>query len=229
MVNVNDKDYSPLLPYGFGLQYGDKNVLTDDLNETIELTQDALTTETFYSGKMHKPWLMWLFSDDNKMQPNANTHQLKALSYRTVDMTVQEDAVQLTLNGQGNAGLSIISKSNFREDLLSAIESKSALRFKVNVLDKPTKETFINTRCQKAESPDDNCGASIEITNELSALVGAGWSELSIDLACFKREGMNFGNLVVPFELASQGSLKVQLADVTYEPNYADKASISCQ
>ena len=105
------------------------------------------------------------------MQPNANTHSIGALAYRTVDKDVQEDARQITLAGGQRAGLAIISKSNFREDLRSALEHKSALRFMVNVTEKPQGQVILATRCQKAESPDDNCGSEIDITEQIITLL----------------------------------------------------------
>ena len=78
----------------------------------------------------------------NYLNPNANTHQLGSLAYRTVDKKVQEDARQITLNGNEQAGLSIISKSNFREDLRSALENKSAMHFEVSVMSQPQGNSY---------------------------------------------------------------------------------------
>ncbi len=228
-INKGDEIYQPLLAYGFGLSYQDKNVLADDLNEKTTSVNSQPVKEVFFDGAMHKPWLMWLFSEDTQIQPTANTHKVGALSYRTVDMNVQEDARQLTLDGTANAGLRIVSKSNFREDLLSAIESNSALLFKLNVISAPTKPVFITTQCQEAESPDDNCGAQVDITEKLSDRANHGWSEFSVDLMCFKNEGMKFGDLVVPFEISSAGAMTIEVADISYLPQTGKAATISCQ
>ena len=227
-VNRGDNNETPLLPYGFGLTYQDSNVLSDNLNEETATPSASLVKEVFFDGAMHKPWLMWLFSGETQIQPTANTHEFGALAFRTVDMKVQEDARQLTLDGKDNAGLRIVSKSNFREDLLSAIESNSALRFMVNVINAPSKNVLLKTQCQEAESPDDNCGAQIDITEQLSARANHGWSEFSVGLSCFKDKGMQFGDLVVPFEISTEGTITIQIADIGYEPNIADTATISC-
>lgn len=232
-VNKGDTDYNPLLPYGFGLTYSDQNVLPDTLNETVSLPDNVITKEVFFDGKIHKPWLMWLFSEDQLLQPSANTHKLPGLSYRTVDKVVQEDAVQLSLSSSNLPekfkGIRLVSKSNFREDLLSATEAKSALHFSINVLNIPSSKVLLRTKCQLAETEHDNCGASIDITKQLQNSAGKGWHDISVDLACFSQQGMRFGSLVSPFELATAGDLTIQLTDISYLPNSAKAATISCQ
>ena len=228
LLNKGDDDYKPLLPYGFGLRYGEENTLGDDLNAELTLDANAQLKEVFFDGKMHKPWLMWLVSGDERLQPNANTHTLNSLSYRTVDRLVQEDSIQLSFTGQERAGIRLVSKSNFREDLRSAIESNAKLTFMVNVLEKPTAPITVSMACQKAESPDDNCGASVDVTEDLSGRLHHGWSQVSIDLACFAKQGMSFGDMIAPFELMTDGKAIIQLSNIMYEPQLKDDANISC-
>ncbi|GLX81134.1 glycoside hydrolase family 3 protein [Thalassotalea eurytherma] len=229
VVNKGDEDYQPLLPYGFGLRYGDENVLADDLDATLVVDETAMQKKVFFDGQMHKPWLMWLYSGDEQLEPNANTHTIGSLSYRTVDRLVQEDSIQLTFAGKEKAGIRLVSKSNFREDLRSAIEANSKLTFMVNVLEKPTANVEITLACQKAESPDDNCGASLDITDEINHRLHHGWSSISIDLACFAEKGMSFGDAVVPFSLSTSGQAVIQIGGVVYEPQPKEEANLTCQ
>ena len=229
VVNKGDEDYQPLLPYGFGLRYGDENVLADDLDATLVVDETAMQKKVFFDGQMHKPWLMWLYSGDEQLEPNANTHTIGSLSYRTVDRLVQEDSIQLTFAGKEKAGIRLVSKSNFREDLRSAIEANAKLTFMVNVLEKPTANVEIALACQKAESPDDNCGASLDITDEINHRLHHGWSSISIDLACFADKGMSFGDAVVPFSLSTSGQAVIQIGGVVYEPQPKEEANVTCQ
>ncbi|REL28903.1 glycoside hydrolase family 3 protein [Thalassotalea euphylliae] len=231
-VNKGDADYAPLLPYGYGLNYqSDKasHRLANLLDETVLASVDDAQEEVFFDGKMHKPWVMWLKSGEELLEPNANTHQLSGLAYRTVDKKVQEDARQITLNGSEQAGLSIISQSNFREDLRSALENKSAMHFEVSVMSQPQASVMVGTRCQTEESADDNCGAALDVSKELSQIVHHGWSAISIDLQCFADKGTSFDDLTVPFEIYSDSVLTLQLGEISYQPNMADSATISCQ
>lgn len=70
VINKGDKDYQPLLPFGFGLRYGDNNVLEDNLSERVIIDESQIGTRSLFTGgKMHKPWLMWLFSENEKFKP----------------------------------------------------------------------------------------------------------------------------------------------------------------
>lgn len=226
VINRFDKNYSPLLPYGFGLEYGDENVLNDTLNEIVTHDLSKVATREIFNGSMQKPWLLWLFSGDEKIEVNSNSHKIGALAYRTVDKVVQEDARQIILNGAERAGIRIVSKSNFREDLRSDLEVKSALQFQVKVSDKPSSTVLLAMTC---EGENGNCGSAIDITKQLNALPINQWQTISIDMACYSKTGMSMGDLVVPFELSSAGTLTLSVADIKFEPNGAAKATINCQ
>lgn len=229
VINRFDKNYDPLLPYGFGLQYGDKNLLADDLNEVAKRDLSKVTTRQLFNGEMQKPWLLWLFSDKQEVEVNSSAQTLGALAYRTVDKVVQEDARQITLDGTARAGIRIASKSSFREDLRSDLEVKSALQFQVNVIEKPTGKVELAMNCEGEGDSQNSCGSSIDITSQLNALPLNEWQTLSIDMACYANTGTIMSNLVVPFELSSKGKLKLSVADIKFEPNTAAQATISCQ
>lgn len=229
VINRFDENYDPLLPYGFGLTYGDENVLSDALNETVERDLSKVTTRTLFNGSMQKPWLLWLFSGDKEMEVNSNTHSIGSLAYRTVDKVVQEDARQITLDGSERAGLRIASKSHFREDLRSDLEVKSALHFQIKLSEKPAAKVSLAMSCASEGDTQGSCGSSIDITSQLNALPLNEWQSISIDMACYANTGIRMADLVVPFELSSKGKLKLSLAEVKFEPNTAAQATISCQ
>ena len=189
-VNLNDEKYSPLLPYGFGLTYGDKNILSDNLDETIMTDDEETLTREFFTGSMKKPWLLWLFSDDELIEVNSNTHTLRALKYRTVDKNLQEDAFNIKLDGSTNSGVRIVSKSNFREDLRSNLESESALQFDVRLSSKASEQVMLSMYCES----EGECGYSQNITEALNQLPLEEWRTVSVDLSCFNKNGMSFGD-----------------------------------
>lgn len=228
-VNRHDEQYAPLLPYGFGLTYNDKNVLGDDLNETLSFDISQVQTRTFFDGTMHKPWLMNLFSGQERVSVNASTHQLGTLSYRTIDRNVQEDSVLLTSTGSQNSGLSIVSKSHFREDLSNDLTAKSALQFLVNVQQLEDAQANIFMNCEGTGDVPGSCHSNINITNMLAQLPKNEWQLVSIDLQCFADVGINFTQIVMPFEMNLTGNAKVGLADIQYVPSLANDATLSCQ
>lgn len=226
LLNKNDKEYSPLLPYGFGLQYGDKNVLADDLNEVVDRAVSVISSKKIYTGAMHKPWLLWLVSDkETKLEVNSNTHEIPGLKYRTIDRLVQEDAMQITLNGTHDAGVLIASKSSFREDFRTELEQKSTLQFMVNMNNKASQSILLKMSCEG----EGKCEGTLDITEELNSLPMNTWETLSIDLACFSQAGMKMGDLVVPFSLISKGKVDLGLSEISIKPFTAKNAIISCQ
>ena len=73
-VNKGDLTYAPLLPYGYGLNYQSaeaSHLLTSLLDETVMASADDAQKEVFFDGKMHKPWLMWLMSGDELLEPEC--------------------------------------------------------------------------------------------------------------------------------------------------------------
>ena len=226
LLNKSDKAYSPLLPYGFGLQYGDKNVLADNLNEVVNRETSVISSKKIYTGAMHKPWLLWLVSDnETKLEVNANTHTIPGLKYRTIDRLVQEDAMKITLDGTHDAGVLIASKSSFREDFRTELEQESALQFMVNMNNKASDAILLKMSCEG----EGQCEGVLDITEELNRLPLNTWETLSIDLACFSQAGMKMGDLVVPFSLLSKGKVELGLSEVSIEPFTAKNATISCQ
>lgn len=224
-VNRHDAIYDPLLPYGFGLKYGEKNVLADHLNETFEWNTSETITREIYTGTMQKPWLLWLLSGKKQVEVNANSHTLEGLKYRTIDRIVQEDAMQIELDGIQNSGIMIASKSSFREDFRPDLAQGSALKFMVKTTNEITQALTLSMECEG----ENNCGAALDIKKVLNQLTPNKWETVSIDLACFSKAGMKMGDLVVPFKLMPQGKVSLGLANIRIEPVKTNALTISCR
>lgn len=223
-INKGDKNYSPLLPYGYGLSYADENILSDNLDETHINVDENQRVRNIFTGTLAKPWLMWLYSGEKQIEVSSNVHQLSALSYKTTDKSIQEDAIKLSLNGRDKAGVRIMSKGSFKEDLRAVVESESALQFSLKLDNKPSSDVILSMYCDGGQK----CGHSQNITHLLAELKQLQWHTVSIDLSCFKHSGMNFGKATVPFELSSFGRLDISLADIALVPIKKNKPSISC-
>jgi beta-glucosidase len=169
-------------------------------------------------------WLLWLFSDNKEIAVSSNTHFLEGIKYRTVDKKIQEDAFKITLDGDVNSGVKIVSKSNFREDLRANLESESALQFSVKLTVKPSDQVMLSTYCDG----ESECGYSQNITEVLNKLPLDEWRTVSVELSCFNNNGMSFGDTIIPFELSSVGKLEISLADIILVPHQKGKAAISC-
>lgn len=229
VVNRGDKDYQPLLPYGFGLQYDDENVLADDLNETVEIDANSAKVRQFYNGSVVKPWGMTLVSNGEVIAVNSNTHKVGGLSYRTIDREVQEDSMLLTMDGSSLSGMRLASKSYFREDLSSALLHNSSLSMLVRVDKAPTDAVSIAMNCEGTGDEPGSCQEEIDITDTLKGLPAGQWQAISIDLKCFADKGIKFGQVVMPFDLRTKGELQLGLAQIEYVPQQAANATLSCQ
>lgn len=214
IVNYQDENYDPLLPYGFGLSYADPNLLADNLPEQIQAQASLASGVDLLVRSINKPWQGHLFSSAKNQMINANTHTLGGISYRTTDREVQEDAIQLLFDGSRSSGFRLASESYFREDISPSIPTDSALRFKVQVDAAPDKPVWVAMSCEGEADANGSCTAKVDIAKQLQAMPLAKWQSLSIDLNCFTTQGMDFTKTVVPFELSTAGILEVTLSEI---------------
>ena len=224
-INRFDDNYQPLLPYGFGLKYGDDNVLEDDLNEKSILIKQTLSALNIFDRAEQKPWQMQLKSGELTETINNSVQTLNALTIKAVDKVVQEDARLLTFDGSSLASLSFVS--NFPEDMRAYLETHSALSFNVQVTQKATEPVILSMLCESIGG--QNCGGKVDISSLLADVEVNEWHLLSIDLACFKEAGVKFNQLVTPFMLSTSGQLALSFSDISLQPNTANTATLSCQ
>jgi len=224
VVNRNDVSYSPLLPYGFGLTYGDKNVLSDNLNESTTITQKSPLNREIYTGSMKKPWLLRLFSGKEDIEVSSNTHQFSTINYRTVDKKIQEDAFKITLEAGVRSGMKMVSESNYSQDLRLDLAAESALTFDVKLSKSPSDNVLLSMYCANT----DECVGSIKMTDVLNTLPLDEWHTISVDLTCFSKSGVNLADVTTVFELSSVGQLEVSLTNITLIPYQRGKSSINC-
>ena len=229
IVNKGDETYEPLLPYGFGLTFDAENVLSDSLNTEIKVSTDNNETMEVLNGAVQSPWVLWLYSGDESLTVSASTHTVGALTYRTVDKVVQEDARKVTFDGSEFAAMRFASKSFFREDLSAQLLTQGALSFNVSRHSDITQPVTVGMNCEGEGDAPGSCSTQLDISEQLKAMPVDTWTNVSIDLQCFVDEGIDFTGLVVPFELGSAGKASLSVADIQFTPGAAESASISCQ
>ena len=229
IVNKGDETYEPLLPYGFGLTFDAENVLSDSLNTEIKVSTDNNEAMEVLNGAVQSPWVLWLYSGDESLTVSASTHTVGALTYRTVDKVVQEDARKVTFDGSEFAAMRFASKSFFREDLSAQLLTQGALSFNVSRHSDITQPVTVGMNCEGEGDAPGSCSTQLDISEQLKAMPVDTWTNVSIDLQCFVDEGIDFTGLVVPFELGSAGKASLSVADIQFKPGAAESASISCQ
>ncbi|QDP00460.1 glycoside hydrolase family 3 protein [Thalassotalea sp. PS06] len=221
-VNRNDENYDPLLPYGFGLKYGDNNVLADDLDETVAKFADADQPLVLFEHAAKAPWALTLVSGNNTSGVNSSIVELDSIKLQTMDKDVQEDARTITFAGKETAAVAL--RSNFVEDLRNYTENDSALTLLVRKDQEFSDSVFLEMRCDESD-----CNKQVDITSAIKGFTIHEWQELTVDLQCFSQQGLNFARVTVPFGIATQGSGVVSFAKIRMVPNQGETAKITCR
>ena len=219
-VNKGDEDYSPLLPYGFGLTYGDKNILADNLDENSQLDNSSLTSMDILVGAPVAPWRLLLKSGDELLDVSSSTHEFGAIKYRTEDKVVQEDARQFNFDGSEKASAEIVT--SFAEDTITYVEANGVISFDIKLNQALGNELSL-AMCS------GECGESINLAKVVDSSLLSKWQSVSIDLKCFADKGVNFASLTSPFSLHSSGKASVSVSDIKFVPNKADEATLKCK
>jgi len=222
VVNRFDEDYAPLLPYGFGLQYGDDNTLLDDLNVVVEKSANADQSLVLFEHAVKAPWSLNVISGEQAIGVSSSVVELPGVTLSTMDKDVQEDARTLTFTGKESA--SVRFQSTFVEDLRQYIENDSALTVLVRKDQEFSESVILEMDCDEAD-----CQKSVDISAVMKGFTIHEWQELSVDLNCFVKQGVNFGRVTVPFGITTTGQGVVSFATMKLQPNKAKSATINCQ
>ncbi|MFT6690435.1 MAG: beta-glucosidase [Colwellia sp.] len=224
-VNRFDENYQPLLPYGFGLTYQQQDnkkmtILSDQLSEVSKIASNELATFKIFELAVKQPWSVALQSGEQSSPVISNTQSLGAITLKTMDKVVQEDARTITFDGSELASVNIFS--NFPEDLRAYTEADSVLSFSVRLETTPVAPINLAMSCEGA------CKGSLDITSLLINQSLNEWHNVTIDLACFKKAGTDFSKIMSPFNLSTQGKVSLSFADISLTPQGIDKATMSC-
>ncbi|TKB47551.1 glycoside hydrolase family 3 protein [Thalassotalea mangrovi] len=221
-VNRNDEDYAPLLPYGFGLQYGDDNVLADDLDETVTKSADADQPLVLFEHAAKAPWALTMMSGTEVSLVNSSVVELGSIKLQTMDKDVQEDARTITFAGNDKAMVAL--RGNFVEDLRRYSENQSAITLLVRKDQEFSDKVYLEMHCD-----EEGCQTRVDITEKMAGFTIDEWQVLSVDLKCFTDQGLNIARTTLPFGISTSGSGIVSFADIKLAPNKASTALISCQ
>jgi len=220
-VNRFDADYQPLLPYGFGLKYGQPNTLSDQLSEELHTADNILKKLEIYQGSVQKTWGGFISADDTPLAITSSVEKISAISFQTIDKLVQEDAFALTFSGKKAAIFSLTS--NFPEDLRGYFETNSSLTFSYRVDHKPSHQTLLSMQCE------ENCSGSLDMSSMLKSAPIGKWQEHSIDLKCFINAGVDIAKVTSPFSIETSGTLQLSLAAIAITPNANKEAIQNCK
>lgn len=218
-VNVNDEDYQPLFAYGYGLKYGEKSQVSDTLSEDNFASDAKLETLALFERAVKAPWKLIIGTETSMETVSSSIQKNDALTLRTFDKAVQEDARLVNFNGTGMGFVGLIS--NFPRDLRAYSNSNAALSVLIKTTNKVEKPVMLGVAC------DRDCRADVDIAGALNESVGT-WQTISVDLKCFANQQVEFGNINTPFYIATEGKAEINFSDLLIVPNAANDATITC-
>ena len=216
--NRNDEAYSPLLPYGFGLTYGDSNVLKDDLVEQTQQTEQ-LDDLVLFERAIKAPWSLVLKSGEQQKTVASSRESLGAVSIQTFDKEVQEDARAIRFNSQALAEVNLAAA--FPSDLRSYVENNGRLQMQIKVDKGATSPLWIAMGC------GESCQGKFDITDNLEQ--SGQWQTLNINLSCFAEQGVDLAQVFTPWQLSTQGDWHVSIAKLAITANAAEQSSVTCK
>ncbi len=214
-ANIGDSDYQPLLPYGFGLRYGQGSTLDNTLPEQVEASQD-LQDLLLFELALKAPYQLQLHSAGNSSVMDSSVAQLGHIAVRTFDKTVQEDARRLSFTGAAKVSIS----SAFPADLRTYQETGSSLNITLQRTGAVPDQVLLGMDCAGA------CAAELNIAPQLQQLADGQWHTLSVDLACFG--GVDFAQVFTPLSIAATAPLVLSFSDVRLVPSGAAQATVRC-
>lgn len=216
-ANRFDAQYQPLLPYGFGLRYGEQGPLNTILTEQVA-ANTSLQPLIIFDRAVKAPYQLVLHSGGSSKVMDSSVAQLGQVSVRTFDKDVQEDARRLQFTGAGAVSIG----SAFPADLRAYQEAGAALEVMLKRDSELTTDVWLGMDCAAA------CQANLKVSALLAQLPLASWQSVSIDLACFARQGADFSQIFTPFSLQSHGPMQLSFAGIRLVPAQGASASVTC-
>lgn len=223
-INRFDDHYQPLLPYGFGLNYGDENVLADNLPINNTADNLGLQTITLFESSVKMPWKVVIADTDSSSVMTSSIIENKALYLRTIDRDVQEDARRARFNGTQSGQVAFTSVHVV--DLTPYKKVNSTLELTVRL---PKEQGFSEQEpVYLSMGCGEQCQGKVNISKTLSVLKVNQWHTLIVDLKCFEKKGADLRKITSPFTLSTKAKVNIDFTDVFIKPNSTDSVNVSC-
>ncbi len=204
----------PLLPYGFGLTYGAPEQLSASLPEQQAGQDNAQSALPLFERAAKAPWQFVLQSADQTATVTSNVQTLGAVSFKSIDRKVQEDARALTFNGTATGA--VMLQSNFPRDL-RAYASQAVLQLDIKLLQGQASAVQLGFGCE-----GEGCRQLLSLASFLpdtANVTSAQWQTVQIPLQCFDK--VNFAKIQQSLIIQSAQAVSLQLADVRLQPQAA--------
>ncbi|TNE63996.1 MAG: glycoside hydrolase family 3 protein [Alphaproteobacteria bacterium] len=203
-------NYDPLFAFGYGLSYAGGEEGPGMLPEDVEGVQHGMADRlALYAGRPLAPWRVYIGDGDTPQIMSGPYAKLPddGMTIRTADMKVQEDALLVDWTG-AKPGFVEISGGTDPLDLSAYRQAGGVLSFEMKLDSLPTGSVGVAMTC------GEGCGATVDLTDHIRALVGQGWQHVALKLSCFGTP-LEMKAVDVPFRLTSEGAASISVADIT--------------
>jgi len=187
-------------------------------------TQKPETSDVMiFDGSNVAPWRMYLGSNSNWMVPvegpETTAYKSKVVSVRRADHMKKDDAVQAEWVG----GLGQVYFQEIQPwDLTNMAAQGGALSMVIRIDEAPKKTVDLKMDCGYP------CAGTLNMTKLFKAVPKDQWFRVSFKISCFKDAGANLSHIVAPMVLATKGSFKMSISDVSLLSDPAPESLVAC-
>lgn len=204
-LNIGDENYQPLFAYGYGLSVKDQKNL-ELLSEAVDPAVSQVNDQRFlFAGDPVQPWRLVLNDSGGNTQVSASSQasSLSKLLVQATDHQAQEDVIEATWQGVAN----LLIQGN-PIDLTAKTQSGMALAFNYKILKQQATKVTLSMGCGA------DCLGELDVTSALKSKLSQGWQQANLALNCFAKAGSNMEKVDIPFMLAADSGLTIQLSEV---------------
>lgn len=221
-LNVDQRDYNPLFPYGYGLSYAGPVISIAQLSEETGLppASPSRLGPLLRHGDAAGVWRMGVADSlgETQVTTSQTTSADSMLIARVADFEAQEDMRALTWRGP--AKFSIFGNAiDLSQD--SGLNMAMAVTFSV-----PQQEDIGETEI--AMECGYKCEGALNITEHLRDARGRGRTTFKLPLTCFAQKGAKLTKVTSPFVINSDGPLTLHLQEVLLVDERANHNQINC-
>jgi len=219
-LNSDQDDYAPLLEVGFGLNYGEQNTLSDDL-QTDFVDQDALADMAIFDRAPQSPWQLQIFNDEQRTAVTSSVQEIDSVASSTFDDQVQEDAREFVFDGTGSGGFSFISP--FSRDLRAFAGDNGTLELSYKVDRIPQQPVYLQMNCLSGD-----CQVKIDLQQQLQQSQPGEWATLSLSMQCLQQAGLDTAAVGEIFGISHAAALSFSIRDIRLVAEQAEDTEAVC-
>jgi beta-glucosidase len=203
-LNVGDKDYAPLFPFGFGLDYASKDKL-GKLDATYKAGGcGAAMSFPVFSNADRISFPLYIASGTARTALGADLNKsftLPGIHAETAQINTQQDAKLVTWTGPAR------------------FEAQSATPRQLPVYADVLKfDTIVSAAPQGKVTMTWSCGAgcagTIDVTPVFARMAGKGKQTVKLPLACFANKGAKLATFDTPFSVASDAPFAAAFTNI---------------